>query len=142
MDNKENLHRADRLKELVDAAFNGSIEDLRRHIKQRTGAEPNQGELSQLRSGKKSFGYKKAGTLADQIGLNRKWFEMPTGTNLQMSEWLDDAIHYKLQADPPEESNPAIEAAAIINKLDDKDQLEILHWLRVEEVRRRQKDES
>lgn len=93
MDDKETKNRRLRLKELIDFCFDGRQADLIAHIHNKTGKTPNQGEISALlkTDSGKSFGYKKAGTLATQIGLNRSWFEMDLGTNLKRSSWsLDD----------------------------------------------------
>lgn len=82
MDDKETLHRRAKLRELIRERFADRTVDLIQYIQERTGKKPNQGELSALQkddSGK-SFGDKKAKTLAEQIGLPRRWFDMPLGT--------------------------------------------------------------
>lgn len=50
---------------------------------------PNQGEMSALVKdhGGKSFGDKKAKTLTEQIGLHRRWFDLPLGTSLKREDW-------------------------------------------------------
>ena len=87
MHDSETLHRKARLRELV--GIFGSQSALMQRIKLMTGTEVNQGELSSLcrDEAKKSFGYKKAGKLAEQVGLPRTWFEMPLGSMLNRSEW-------------------------------------------------------
>lgn len=88
MDDKETLHRRARFRELLSACFADSQGALLNHITA-NGFKPNQGELSALKKdhGPKSFGDKKAKTLAEQIGLHRRWFDMPLGTWLSPSEW-------------------------------------------------------
>ena len=90
MDDPETLHRRARLRELIERCFSARLIDLIAHIEAKTGKRPNQGELSALQKdhGPKSFGDKKAKTLAEQIGLHRHWFAMPNGSNLQRSEWM------------------------------------------------------
>lgn len=90
MDTPETANRRLRLRELVDKCFNGTLADVLRHIKSRTDKGTSQSELSGLLIAK-SFGERKAAKLADDIGLHRKWFEMPSGTNLDISEWMKDA---------------------------------------------------
>lgn len=85
MDDSETLHRRARLRELVKVRFGGEQKSLLSHILSRTGKAANQGELSLLmkdHSGK-SFGDKKARTLTEQIGLDRRWFEQQLGTGLE-----------------------------------------------------------
>lgn len=85
MDDSETLHRRARLRELVKVRFGGEQKALLAHILSRTGKAANQGELSLLtrdNSGK-SFGDKKARTLTEQIGLDRRWFDMPIGVTDQ-----------------------------------------------------------
>lgn len=90
MDDAETLLRRARLRELVEHCFGGKQAALVRHIEARTGKRPNQGEISLLmkdHSPAKSFGDKKARRLCEQIGLSRRWFEMPLGSALQRHEW-------------------------------------------------------
>jgi hypothetical protein len=92
MDDPETLNRRARLRELIQFAFDGQLVKLINHIEKQTGKKPNQGELSGLRkdnSPSKSFGDKKAKTLTEQIGLHRRWFDMPLGSNLERPRWLD-----------------------------------------------------
>lgn len=82
MDDSETLHRRARLRELVSNAFGGEQKALLQHIFEKTGKRANQGEMSLLmrdNSGK-SFGDKKAKTLTEQIGLPRRWFDLPVGS--------------------------------------------------------------
>jgi hypothetical protein len=92
MDDKETLHRRARLRELIDHCFNGSRNELVDHITLRTQKRPNEGEISGLKkdNGPRSFGDKKAKVLSEQIGLHRRWFDFPIGTNLQKDQWLAD----------------------------------------------------
>lgn len=92
MDDTETLHRRARLRELVDGAFDGTLARLVDHIHAKTGKLPNQAELSTLRrdNGPRSFGDKKAKTLTEQIGLHRRWFDFPIGTNIERTDWLRD----------------------------------------------------
>lgn len=90
MDDHETLHRRARLRELILVCF-GEEEGQKKllnHIYERTGKRANQGELSALcKDHGKSFGDRKAKTLTEQIGLHRRWFDAPIGTNLSRSEW-------------------------------------------------------
>lgn len=90
MDDRETANRRARLRELVEVCFNDRLVDLQAHIRLHSGTEANQGELSALRkpNSSKSFGDKKAKTLASQIGLHRRWFDLPVGTNTARNEWL------------------------------------------------------
>lgn len=90
MDDAETNNRRARLRELIRECFNDTLADLIRHIAQRTGKAPNQGELSAIQKANsgKSFGDKKAKTLTEQIGLSRRWFDMPIGKNIKQTEWL------------------------------------------------------
>jgi len=84
MDDSETLHRRARLRELVNVHFGGEQKNLLAYILSRTGKAANQGELSLLmkdNSGN-SFGDKKARTLTEQIGLDRRWFDMPVRSGL------------------------------------------------------------
>lgn len=89
MDDKETLHRRARLRELIRECFNDRTVELLSYIESRTGKRPNQGELSALQKdhGGKSFGDKKAKNLAEQIGLARRWFDLPAGSLLSPEEW-------------------------------------------------------
>lgn len=89
MDDHETLHRRARLRELIATCFGGKDANLLEHIARRTGKRPNQGELSGLQkdNGGRSFGDKKAKTLTEQIGLSRRWFELPCGANLNPPQW-------------------------------------------------------
>jgi phage repressor protein C with HTH and peptisase S24 domain len=93
MDDKETLHRRARLRELVSFCFDNKPANLLRHISDKTGKPANQGELSALMKddGGKSFGDKKAKTLTLQIGLFRRWFDFPIGSNLQKAQWMSPA---------------------------------------------------
>jgi len=87
MDDSETLHRRARLRELVNVHFGGEQKNLLAYILSRTGKAANQGELSLLmkdNSGN-SFGDKKARTLTEQIGLDRRWFDMPVRSGLDSS---------------------------------------------------------
>ncbi|MFT0533966.1 S24 family peptidase [Castellaniella hirudinis] len=90
MDDADTRNRRARLRELIAHCFDGRDAALLDHIERRTGKRPNQGELSGLQKdhGPRSFGDKKARTLAEQIGLNRYWFDMTTGARLAQDEWL------------------------------------------------------
>jgi hypothetical protein len=93
MDDPETLNRRLRLNELIQECFGGYQKELIAHINARNKKPANQGELSSLRklnNQGKSFGYVKAGNLAKQIGLNRRWFEFPLGTNLAPARWMSD----------------------------------------------------
>lgn len=88
MDDPETLHRRARLRELIRTRFEDKQGNLLAHIRER-GYAPNQGELSALTKDHcaRSFGDKKARTLAEQIGLGRFWFAAPLGTYLDPIEW-------------------------------------------------------
>ena len=91
MDDKETRHRRARLRELIEANFDGLDINLIKFIEHRIGKRVNQGELSAIQKDDgKSFGDKKARTLTEQIGLNRRWFDMALGTNLDRKHWMDD----------------------------------------------------
>lgn len=84
-----------RLAELINAAFDGEQARLIAHIRDRTGKQPNQGEISgliKLDNPARSFGDKKARTLTEQIGLHRRWFDFPLGSNLTREQWLHDGF--------------------------------------------------
>lgn len=93
MDNEETLNRRARFRELLRECFSDSRKALAEHIKSR-GHEPNLTELSNLKKdhGPRSFADKKAGMLAHEIGLNRRWFDMPLGSNLEKSHWMDNLL--------------------------------------------------
>lgn len=91
MDDKETLNRRARLRELIACEFESNDQNLLRFIAQKTGKMPNQGELSSIQKDNgKSFGDKKAKKLTEQIGLHRRWFDLPVGTNVKRSEWLNE----------------------------------------------------
>ncbi|MDB5813495.1 MAG: hypothetical protein JWN23_612 [Rhodocyclales bacterium] len=107
MDDLETRHRRARLRELIDVGFDQKLVNLLRFIEQRTGTAPNQGELSALKreNSGKSFGDKKARTLTEQIGLDRRWFDEPMGSGLE--RFRSDAMTYETIAAasvPSEES--------------------------------------
>lgn len=104
MDDPETLHRRARLRELIERCFNERIVDLLNHIENRTGTRPNQGEMSAIRrdNSGKSFGDKKAKTLVNQIGLNRRWFDMPIGVNVHPDEWRNGYEGIPSEATPTE----------------------------------------
>jgi hypothetical protein len=89
MDDRETLRRRARLRELIRECFDGKAANLIRFISEKTRKSPNQGELSaiQIDNGGKPFGDKKAKTLTEQIGLPRRWFDMPLGECLKRDEW-------------------------------------------------------
>lgn len=89
MDDKETLNRRARLRELVASCFDGKDTNLLDHIETRTGKRPNQGEISGLQKdhGPRPFGDKKAKNLTDQVGLQRYWFDLPLGSNLDRDQW-------------------------------------------------------
>lgn len=93
MDDRETLHRRARLRELIDHCFDGTIARLADHIRNNSGKTPNQAELSTLRkdNGPRSFGDKKAKILAEQVGLHRRWFDLPLGCNLDRHLWAANA---------------------------------------------------
>lgn len=94
MDDLETKHRRMRLAELVNSCFAGEQVRLLQHIRARTGKEPNQGEISglmKLDNPSRSFGDKKAKTLTEQIGLHRRWFDFPLGSNLPVDRWMDES---------------------------------------------------
>lgn len=101
MDDLETLNRRARLRELIAICFEGNSANLIRFIEQKTKKRPNQGELSSIQkdNGGKPFADKKARNLTLQIGLHRRWFDMPLGTNVQRELWLLDAPIYD-QAQP------------------------------------------
>ena len=89
MDDRETLNRRARLRELITVCFGGFDKGLLTHILMNTGKSANQGELSALkRDNGKSFGDKKAKRLTEQIGLHRRWFDFPVGTNISREKWL------------------------------------------------------
>lgn len=91
MDDRETLNRRARLRELIAVCFDGFDKGLLTHILAMTGETANQGELSALkRDNGKSFGDKKAKRLTEQIGLHRRWFDFPVGTNIDKDKWLLD----------------------------------------------------
>lgn len=94
MDDEETRRRRMRLAELINEAFCGEQARLLAHIRERTGKQPNQGEISgliKLDNSARSFGDKKARTLTEQIGLHRRWFDFPLGSNLTREQWLHDS---------------------------------------------------
>jgi len=95
MDDKETLNRRARLRELVLECFNNRDADILRHIENRTGKKPNQGEFSAIQRdhGGKPFGDKKAKNLTEQIGLHRSWFNMPVGSNIDPLTWMNEIVH-------------------------------------------------
>ncbi|WP_297360407.1 LexA family transcriptional regulator [Thauera sp.] len=102
MDDEETRHRRLRLGELVEVCFGGEQKALRQHIADRTRKEPNQGEISgllKLDNSARSFGDKKAKTLTDQIGLHRRWFDMPLGANLRREQWLSESATVRTVAE-------------------------------------------
>lgn len=96
MDDFETLNRRARLRELIAVCFEGNSANLIRFIEQKTNKRPNQGELSSIQkdNGGKPFADKKARNLTLQIGLHRRWFDMPLGTNVQREQWLLDTPIY------------------------------------------------
>ena len=92
MDDQETLHRRARLRELIQERFDGKDANLLRYVEDRTGKKPNQGELSGLQKDNsgRSFGDVKARNLTKQIGLHRRWFDMPLGACLNRSDWMSD----------------------------------------------------
>lgn len=103
MDDRETANRRARLRELIEVCFNDRLVDLQAHIRLHSGTEANQGELSALRKAgsSKSFGDKKAKTLAAQIGLHRRWFDWPVGTHTARDEWLLEPSGYEAAASEP-----------------------------------------
>lgn len=102
MDDEETRHRRLRLGELVEVCFGGEQKALRQHIASRTSKEPNQGEISgllKLDNSARSFGDKKAKTLTGQIGLHRRWFDMPLGANLRRDRWLSESATVRTVAE-------------------------------------------
>lgn len=135
MDDKETLHRRSRLRELVNVCFLGSRSELVSHIEERTKKKPNEGELSGLQkdNGPRSFGDKKARTLCEQIGLHRRWFDMPLGANLDRERWLDGHGGFPSEATPAEiatafteGSNEKREALTLLARLPDVEAAAIL----------------
>lgn len=100
MDDLETQNRRVRLKELLDTHFPGvgGQRELLDYIEARTKKRPSQGELSLLLK-EKSFGIKKGIALSEQIGLSRKWFELPPGTNLKKEEWLNETVEPAVKKD-------------------------------------------
>lgn len=91
MDDIETSNRRARLRELISFCFNGNQENLLAFIETRTNKRPNQGELSAIQKNDgKSFGDKKAKALTEQIGLHRRWFDFPVGTNTNQYEWQNE----------------------------------------------------
>lgn len=89
MDDKETLNRRARLRELIESCFDNSDKGLLDHILLKTGIAANQGELSAIQKDHgKSFGDKKAKRLTELIGLHRRWFDFPSGTNVRRDQWL------------------------------------------------------
>lgn len=103
MDDLETLNRRARLRELIELCFNSTTADLIRHITQRTGKTPNQGELSLIQrdNSGKSFGDKKAKGLTEMIGLHRRWFDFPIGTNTDRADWLKEPDQNKGNSTTP-----------------------------------------
>lgn len=98
-DDTEMRHRRLRLRELIDQCFNGQQRALLDFVEKKTGKRPNQGEMSGLtKDDGKSFGDKKAKALAESIGLHRRWFDLPLGSNLFHSEWSRDLPEKQPQA--------------------------------------------
>lgn len=103
MDDEETKRRRMRLAELISAAFGGEQARLLAHIRTRTGKQPNQGEISgliKLDNPARSFGDKKARTLTEQIGLSRRWFDLPLGSNLAPEQWMNEATTPELLPSP------------------------------------------
>jgi hypothetical protein len=109
IDLPETLHRRARLRELVRELFDGKLKNLCAHIDSRhhdglSIKKANNGELSALQednSTKKSFGDKRGYNLAEQIGLPRNWFELPLGSHLLLSSYMQTAPIQAEYADPP-----------------------------------------
>ena len=102
-DDNEMRHRRLRLRELIAKCFNGQQRALLDFVEKKTGKRPNQGEMSGLvKFNGKSFGDKKARALAEAIGLHRRWFDLPLGSNLLPSEWAPETTE-----PPPQSSGQA-----------------------------------
>lgn len=67
--------RRRRLQDWIDQRFGGVQSAFLEDIASRTGKPANQGELSGLLSGKKSFGEKKARKLEQQAGMPPSWLD-------------------------------------------------------------------
>jgi phage repressor protein C with HTH and peptisase S24 domain len=67
--------RRRRLQDWIDQRFGGVQSAFLEDIATRTGKPANQGELSGLLSGKKSFGEKKARKLEQQAGMPPSWLD-------------------------------------------------------------------
>ena len=110
-------HRRIRLRELIDQCFSGQQRALLDFVEKKTGKRPNQGEMSGLtKDDGKSFGDKKAKALAESIGLNRRWFDLPLGSNLFQSDWLRDPTEKQYQSSKQvqqQEQNYALTSPAI-----------------------------
>lgn len=122
MDDRETLNRRARLRELISECFDGKLANLMDHIKDRTGKTPNQGELSALQrdhSAAKSFGDKKAKTLTEQVGLSRRWFDMPAGNQIRRDEWLVDVAPPSKVTALPKQQDPII--SRIVKMLESTD---------------------
>lgn len=118
MDDKETLNRRARLRELIRECFNGERKQLLAHIFARTKTTQNAGEISSLQkdNGPKSFGDKKAKVLVELIGLNRHWFDMPCGTNLDPSKWMSPPPSSK-EATPLKVQEPSTQKYSVTNQL-------------------------
>ncbi len=130
MDDRETLNRRARLRELIRECFDGKLANLMDHIKDRTGKTPNQGELSALQrdhSAAKSFGDKKAKTLTEQVGLSRRWFDLPTGSQITRDEWLIDAAPSTRVVKLPKKQDPDIaEVVRLMEATDERGRILIL----------------
>lgn len=126
MDDKETLHRRARLRELIRECFDGKLVNLLSHIEARTNKAPNQGELSAIQKDNsgKSFGDKKAKTLTTQIGLSRRWFDMPLGSCLSRREWLKDVA-----LPMPTEAEHANSPIQTLYDSSDKATRDLIDWL-------------
>jgi hypothetical protein len=95
MDDPETLNRRARLRELIRECFHDNGAELLRHIQARTGKPHNPGEMSAIcrDDGGKPFGDVKARNLSKAIGLHRRWFDMPLGSNLRPEDWQRDLMH-------------------------------------------------
>jgi len=67
--------RRRRLQHWIEERFGGIQSAFLEDIASRTGKPANQGELSGLLSGKKSFGEKKARKLEEQAGMPQSWLD-------------------------------------------------------------------
>lgn len=92
MDTPDTLHRRARLRELIECCFGGTDARFIEHLVKQDKGKVNQGEISSLQkdNGPKSFGEKRAIKLAEQAGLNRRWFDMPLGMHLDRADWMKD----------------------------------------------------